>query len=68
MVVALQTSGASRSKAGSTFSPIESARYTADILKELRTIATAQNQPILAHLLELAQAEALIQTRDQVPV
>ena len=40
------------------FSPIESARYTADMLESLRKMAARQGQPILAHLLELAQAEA----------
>ena len=43
---------------GPMISPEESARYTADMLESLRKIAAQQGQPILAHLLELAQAEA----------
>jgi hypothetical protein len=39
-------------------SGMESARYTADLLENLRKIAAGQGQPVLAHLLELAQAEA----------
>jgi len=45
-------------------SPLESARYTIDLLENLRKIARNQGQIILAHLLELAQAEALMAARD----
>ena len=42
----------------------ESARYTLDMLENLRKIATRQGQDVLAHLLELAQAEARMLVRD----
>jgi hypothetical protein len=45
-------------------SPLESARYTIDLLENLRKIARRQGQDILAHLLELAQAEARMAARD----
>jgi hypothetical protein len=45
---------------GRLISPAESARYTAEMLETLRKIALQQGQPMLAHLLELAQAEARI--------
>ena len=45
-------------------SAAESARYTLDMLENLRKIATRQGQDVLAHLLELAQAEARILIRD----
>jgi hypothetical protein len=45
-------------------SPLESARYTIDLLENLRKIACNQGQIILAHLLELAQAEARMAARD----
>ena len=48
---------------GPVISPEESARYTADMLESLRKIAARQGQPLLAHLLELAQAEARILIR-----
>ncbi len=44
-------------------SAMESARYTADLLENLRKIAAQMGQPVLAHLLELAQAEARMLTR-----
>lgn len=44
-------------------SPAESARYTADMLEVLRKIAAGQGQGVLAHLLELAQAEARMLVR-----
>ena len=45
-------------------SPLESARYTIDLLENLRKMARDQGQVILAHLLELAQAEARLAVRD----
>ncbi len=42
----------------------ESARYTLDMLENLRKIAARQDQAVLAHLLELAQAEARMLVRD----
>jgi hypothetical protein len=48
---------------GSTISPAESARYTVDMLESLRKIALRQGQGVLAHLLELAQAEARMLVR-----
>ena len=48
---------------GSRISPAESARYTADMLESLRKLALGQGQPVLAHLLELAQAEARMLVR-----
>jgi hypothetical protein len=44
-------------------SPLETARYTADLLENLRKIAARQGLGILAHLLELAQAEARMVAR-----
>ena len=48
---------------GSPISPAESARYTADMLESLRKVAAGQGQGVLAHLLELAQAEARMLVR-----
>lgn len=48
---------------GKSISPAESARYTADMLESLRKIAAGQGQGVLAHLLELAQAEARMLVR-----
>ena len=48
---------------GKTISPAESARYTVDMLESLRKIAAGQGQGVLAHLLELAQAEARMLVR-----
>ena len=48
---------------GKAISPGESARYTAEMLETLRKIAVQQGQPVLAHLLELAQAEARMLVR-----
>jgi hypothetical protein len=45
-------------------SPLESARYTTDLLENLRKMATGQGHVVLAHLLELAQMEARIIARD----
>ena len=45
-------------------SAVDSARYTLDMLENLRKIAARQGQGILAHLLELAQAEARLLIRD----
>lgn len=39
-------------------SPVESARYTRDILGQLKSIAEKQGQTVLAHLLALASLEA----------
>lgn len=39
-------------------SPAESARYTRDMLGQLKTIADEQGQKVLAHLLVLASMEA----------
>lgn len=47
-------------------SPMESARYTADMLESLRRIAVSQGQTVLAHLLELSQAEARMAARQAV--
>lgn len=41
-----------------SLSPLETARYTSDLLESLRKIATRQGQELLAHLLELAHVEA----------
>jgi hypothetical protein len=38
--------------------PSETARYTKDMLDSLKKIAMKQNQPLLAHLLDLASLEA----------
>jgi hypothetical protein len=48
-------------------SPLESARYTADLLESLRKMAQGQGQGILAHLLELAQVEAKLILREGQP-
>jgi hypothetical protein len=45
-------------------SPRESARYTIDMLENLRKMAACQRQAVLAHLLELAMAEARMLVRD----
>ena len=45
-------------------SAVDSARYTLDMLENLRKIAARQGQGVLAHLLELAQAEARLLIRD----
>ena len=45
--------------------PAEAASYTLDLLGSLRKIAQRQGQDVLAHLLELAQAEARIVIREQ---
>jgi len=47
-----------------SFSPAETARYTLEMLESLRKIAVRQRQGLLAHLLDLASAEARIQTRE----
>jgi hypothetical protein len=39
-------------------SPVETARYTAELLDSMRKIAVRQGQGVLAHLLELARYEA----------
>jgi hypothetical protein len=41
-----------------TISPAESARYTREMLSQLKTIAEEQGQTVLAHLLALASLEA----------
>lgn len=43
------------------FSPVETARYTQEMLETLSRIATQQGQHLLAHLLNLARVEAQIQ-------
>jgi hypothetical protein len=50
--------------AAAPLSAAESARYTLDMLENLRKIAVRQGQDVLAHLLELAQAEARMLVRD----
>ena len=50
---------------GHGVSPAEFASYTLDLLDDLRKIAQRQDQGMLAHLLELAQAEARIIIREQ---
>ena len=40
------------------FTPVESARYTREMLESLRKIALGQGHDLLAHLLELAALEA----------
>jgi hypothetical protein len=45
-------------------SPVESARYTVDMLQNLRKMAAGRGQAVLAHLLELATAEARMLVRD----
>ena len=45
--------------------PRETAMYTADLVESLRKIALKQDQPLLAHLLELAAVEAKSLARDQ---
>ena len=42
----------------SDISPADSARYTRDMLGQLKAIAEEQGQTILAHLLALASLEA----------
>lgn len=42
----------------SDISPAESARYTRDMLGQLKAIAEEQGQTILVHLLALASLEA----------
>jgi hypothetical protein len=49
-------------------SPLESARYTGDLLETLRKMAQVQGQSLLAHLLELAQVEAKLIVREGPPV
>lgn len=44
-------------------SPQDSALYTIDMLEGLRKMADRQGHGVLAHLLELAQAEARMLTR-----
>ena len=41
-----------------TISPAESARYTREMLSQLKAIADEQGQTVLAHLLALASLEA----------
>ncbi len=41
--------------------PAETARYTQQMLESLQKIAIQQNQPLLAHLLQLAAMEAKVQ-------
>ncbi len=48
---------------GVPISALDSTRYTADMLEILRKIASGQGQPVLAHLLELAQAETKLLIR-----
>jgi hypothetical protein len=45
-------------------SPLDSDRYTIDMLENLRKIARKQGHDLLAHLLELAQMEARMVVRD----
>jgi hypothetical protein len=45
-------------------SALDSARYTGDLLENLRKMADRQGHIILSHLLELAQMEARIIARD----
>jgi hypothetical protein len=42
----------------SDISPADSARYTRDMLGQLKAIAEEQGQTVLAHLLALASLEA----------
>ncbi len=49
----------------SRISALDSTRYTSDMLENLRKIAAGQGQTVLAHLLELAQAEAKLIVREQ---
>lgn len=44
------------------FSPVETARYTEDMLESLSRIANRQGQALLAHLIDLAAVEAKIQS------
>ena len=44
--------------AAASLSPVETARYTGELLESLRKIAARQGQEMLAHLLELARYEA----------
>jgi hypothetical protein len=44
------------------FSPVETARYTEEMLESLSRIAIRQGQSLLAHLLALAAVEAKIQS------
>ncbi len=48
---------------GVPISALDSTRYTADVLENLRKIASGQGQTVLAHLLELAQAETKLLIR-----
>jgi len=49
--------------AGGPITPVDTALYTIDMLESLRRMADRQGHGILAHLLELAQAEARMLTR-----
>lgn len=46
-------------------SPLETVRYTGDMLENLRRMAAGQGLGLLAHLLELAQTEARMIVRDR---
>ena len=47
-----------RPSPGVKLTPLESARYTRDLIESLRKIALQQDQSLLAHLLGLAAVEA----------
>ena len=47
--------------------PLESARYTGDMLENLRKIAVLQGQDVLAHLLELAEMKCRLIARRVAP-
>jgi hypothetical protein len=48
---------------GAPITPVDTALYTIDMLESLRRMADRQGHGILAHLLELAQAEARMLAR-----
>lgn len=45
-------------------SPIETARYTLEMVRSLQKLAVQQDQTLLAHLLGLAAVEAKVQSDD----
>jgi hypothetical protein len=50
--------GALRLPSNVKLTPVETARYTRDLIESLRKIAGQQGHSLLAHLLELAAIEA----------
>lgn len=55
--------GSTPDPSGAPITPVDTALYTIDMLESLRRMADRQGYGILAHLLELAQAEARMLAR-----